>query len=103
RPSGCDRWALSMVSPKLPSMLQASAGMKNPHDAGAPLKFAPEEGPAFFEPHGWRLVEVGSLLHPAARLKRLSWRMRLIALLPDSKGRQPTAPWGGVCLFSRPG
>ena len=39
----------------------------------------------------------------AARLKRLSFGMRLIALLPDSKGRQPNAPWGGVCLFSRQG
>ena len=97
------RWALDMVSPALLRMMQRSAGMKNLQDAGAPLKFAPEDGPAFFERHGWRLVEVGSLLHAAAKLKRLSWRMRLIALLPDAKGRQPNAPWGGVCLFSRPG
>ena len=96
-------WALDMVSPALLRMMQRSAGMENLQNAGAPLKFAPEDGPAFFEHHGWRLVEVGSLLHTAARLKRLSWKMRLVALLPDTKGRQPNAPWGGVCLFSRRG
>ena len=96
-----DRWALDMVSPKLLQMMQASAGMKSLQEAGAPLKFAPEEGPAFFERHGWSPVEVCSLLHAAARLKRLSLTMRLFALLPDTKGRRPTAPWGGVCLFSR--
>jgi methyltransferase (TIGR00027 family) len=96
-----DRWALDMVSPKLLRMMQGSAGMKSLQDAGAPLKFAPVEGPAFFERHGWSPVEVCSLLHTAARLKRLSLRMRLIALLPDTKGRHPTAPWGGVCVFRK--
>jgi methyltransferase (TIGR00027 family) len=96
-----DRWALDMVSPKLLRMMQGTAGMKSLQEAGAPLKFAPDEGPAFFEPHGWKPLDVVSLLHTAARLKRLSWRMRLVALLPDTKGRQPNAPWGGVCMFSR--
>jgi hypothetical protein len=41
------------------------------------------------------------MLHTAATLKRLSFGMRLIALLPDSKGRTPRSPWGGVCLFER--
>jgi hypothetical protein len=40
-------------------------------------------------------------MHTAARLHRLSWHMRLIALLPDSKGRVPNSPWGGVCLFEK--
>ena len=96
-----DRWALDMVSPRLLRMMQGTAGMESLQEAGAPLKFAPDDGPAFFERHGWKLMEVGSLLHTAAGLKRLSWRMRLVALLPDSKGREPKAPWGGVCLFSR--
>ena len=46
-------------------------------------------------------VDVQSLLQNAARLKRLSRWMRMIALLPDSKGRQPRSPWGGVCLFEK--
>ncbi len=71
-------------------------------EAGAlAFKFAPDEGPAFFERCGWTPVDVQSMLHNAARLKRLSWWMRMIALLPDSKGRQPRSPWGGVCLFEK--
>jgi len=92
------RWALDMVSPALMAMMQKSMG-QHLREAGAPFKFAPDEGPAFFERCGWRPVEVQSMLHNAARLKRLSWWMRMIALLPDSKGRQPRSPWGGVCLF----
>jgi hypothetical protein len=95
------RWALDMVSPALMQRMQKSDGLRNLARAGAPLKFAPEEGPAFFERHGWTLVDVQSMLHTAATLKRLSFGMRLIALLPDSKGRTPRSPWGGVCLFER--
>jgi methyltransferase (TIGR00027 family) len=97
------RWALDMVSPALMQRMQKSGGLKNLEQAGAPLKFAPEEGPAFFERQGWTLVDVQSMLHTAARLKRLSFGMRLIALLPDSKGRTPRSLWGGVCLFERTG
>ena len=43
------------------------------------------------------------MLQTAARLKRLPFAMRLIALLPDSKGRAPRSFWGGVCLFERTG
>jgi O-methyltransferase involved in polyketide biosynthesis len=68
---------------------------------GRAVQFAPNEGPAFFARAGWKPLEVRSLLHTAATLKRLSWRMRLFALLPDSAGRVPSSPWGGVCLFEK--
>jgi len=48
--------------------------------AGAPFKFAPDEGPAFLERAGWKPVDVRSLLHTAAALGRLSWGMRLASL-----------------------
>jgi methyltransferase (TIGR00027 family) len=101
KPPTFHRWALDMVSPALMHRMQKSDGFRNMAQAGAAFKFAPEQGPAFFERHGWRLVDVQSMLHTAARLKRLSFVMRLIALLPDSKGRTPRSPWGGVCLFER--
>ena len=88
------------MSPALLRMMQASMG-KDLQQAGAPFKFAPDEGPVFFERHGWKPVEVHSLLRTAARLRRLSWTMRLVALLPDSAGRTPQSPWGGVCLFEK--
>jgi methyltransferase (TIGR00027 family) len=101
RPTRFNRWALDMVSPALMRMMQKTAMAQELAQAGAPFKFAPLEGPAFFERAGWKPVEIGSLLHSAAKLRRLPWRMRLIALLPDGKGRVPKNPWGGVCLFEK--
>src|SRR5260370_35898750 len=71
--------------------------------AGSPLKFGPEEGPDFFLPLGWQPGEVHSLLKTAARLKRLSLGMRLVALLPQSNEGQGPRPWGAMCLFTRKG
>ena len=51
-------------------------------DVGSPLKFAPREGPEFFAPYGWQSVETTSLLRTAAKLKRLSFGMRLLSLSP---------------------
>jgi methyltransferase (TIGR00027 family) len=101
RPGSFNTWALDMVSPRLMQMMQASNDQKNLSQAGAPLKFAPVEGPAFFSRLGWAPVEVSSLLHTAAALKRLSFRMRLFAFFPDPAGKVPNAPWGGVCVFNR--
>jgi hypothetical protein len=69
--------------------------------ANAPFKFAPPEGPGFFEAHGWRVKEVRSLLKTAARLKRLSPFMRLLSLLPESNGKQGRTPWSGICLMTK--
>jgi hypothetical protein len=69
--------------------------------ASAPLQFAPEEGPPFFQQFGWRPVEVRSLLKTAARARRVSLVMRLLALLPDSETRQGSRPWSAVCLAER--
>jgi hypothetical protein len=71
--------------------------------AGAPLKFAPQEGPAFFTACGWKPLEVYSMLHTAAKLKRLPLVMRLFALFPDSKGTKPSQLWGGGVLLGREG
>jgi methyltransferase (TIGR00027 family) len=91
-------WATDLASPALLKMLRKTIG--GPLDrAGSPLKFAPREGPEFFAKCGWKLVEARSLLHTAAKLKRLSLGMRLISFLPDPAGRKPDKPWGGVCVF----
>ena len=51
----------------------------------------------------WKSVETRSLLHTAAKLKRLSLGMRLLSLLPDPAGRKPDKPWGGVCVLENCG
>ena len=45
------------------------------------------------------MVKARSLLVAAARLKRLSFGMRLLSLLPDPAGRKPDKPWGGICVL----
>jgi len=96
------RWVTDLTSPALIKMLQKAIGSPL-SQAGSPLIFAPREGPEFFARCGWKLVETRSLLHAAAKLKRLSVGMRLLSLLPDPAGRKPDKPWGGVCVLENCG
>jgi methyltransferase (TIGR00027 family) len=93
-------WVVDIASPGLVAMMAKQIGERLQH-AGAPFKFGPPEGPAFFERHGWRVADVQSVLKAAARIKRLTWLMRLAALLPE---QQPpgSRPWSAVCLLTRP-
>ena len=96
---GFQGWALDMCSPGLLKMLQKQVPELS--QAGSPFKFAPEEGPEFFTASGWRPAEVYSLLHTAAKIKRLSGFLRLFAFFPESNGRQGSRPWGGVVRLAR--
>jgi methyltransferase (TIGR00027 family) len=99
-PTSFRRWVLDLASPGLLRMVQRSY-QPLLQGTGASLQFGPSEGPPFFEPHGWKPVEVHSLLKTAARHRRLGFPLRLAALLPESTGRQGGRPWSGVCLFER--
>jgi methyltransferase (TIGR00027 family) len=92
-------WAIDLCSPGLLKMLQDNLGALE--KAGSPLKFGPEEGPDFFTTSGWKPVEVYSMLKTAARIGRLPLFLRLVALLPESNGRQGSRPWGAVCRLTR--
>jgi len=100
RPKNFRYWLIDLVAPGLLKMLQETLGKKL-SDAGAPLKFAPSDGPNFFRRFGWKPKDVQSILKNAARLKRLSWFMRLIALLPDGEAWKSSRPWSAICLFDR--
>jgi methyltransferase (TIGR00027 family) len=95
-------WVIDIASPGLLEMIQKQMGTSL-DEAGAPFKFAPPEGPEFFVPFGWKPVDVRGMLKTAAKLKRLSWGMRLLALLPESKGKQGKRPWSGICLLEKIG
>jgi methyltransferase (TIGR00027 family) len=92
------RWATDIASPGLRDMMNREIG-KELQAASAPLKFAPPNGPRFFESHGWRVVEVKSMLKYARRLPLF---LRLFKLFPerpwDKQGKQP---WSAVCLVER--
>jgi methyltransferase (TIGR00027 family) len=101
-PAAFQGWIFDIASPGLLRLLQKNLGPQLTR-ASAALKFGPPEGPAFFEPHGWKPVKVLSPLKTAARFKRLTFGMRLIALLPESQGRQGSRPWSGICLLEKTG
>jgi O-methyltransferase involved in polyketide biosynthesis len=100
RPPSFQRWILDVVSPGLLRMLQRNWG-KNLGDAGAPLQFAPLEGPPFFSRYGWDPTQVRSVFQAAARAKRLPFLLQLMAHLPQSPGPQGSRPWSGICLLAR--
>jgi methyltransferase (TIGR00027 family) len=92
-------WIIDVVSPALLKMLARKMGA--PLDqAGIPLKFAPQTGPAFFDRCGWKPEQVHSILHTAAKIKRLPLLLRLIAMI-SSVSFQANRPWSGVCLMRK--
>jgi methyltransferase (TIGR00027 family) len=99
-PASFQRWATDLCSPRLLTMLQKQVGSQL-GQAGAPLKFAPEQGPAFFNECGWTPIDVRSMLQAAAELKRLPLLMRVFALFPDGKGTKPKQIWGGVVQLEK--
>lgn len=99
-PPSFQLWANDFGSPGLLKMLQKQLG-EHLENASAPLKFGPPEGPGFFEPFGWKPIEVRSLFKTAARLKRLPPFLRLMSIFPESSGKQGKQPWSAVCLFAK--
>jgi methyltransferase (TIGR00027 family) len=99
-PASFRSWVVDLASPGLLKMIQKDSDAQL-SAAGASLKFGPPEGPGFFLPHGWKSVDVRSPLKTAARLKRLSFGMRILAMLPESSGPQGSRPWSGVCLLEK--
>jgi methyltransferase (TIGR00027 family) len=93
-------WVVDIVSPGLLAMVKDRMG-KAVQEAGAPFLFGPPEGPPFFEPYGWKPVDVRSMLKTAAKLERLPFMLRMFAMLPESSGAQGSQPWSGVCLLER--
>lgn len=97
---GFRAWATDLLSPALLPYIEKGWG-KDLRKAGAPLQFAPQEGPAFFEPFGWKPVEVRSAMHTAAKLHRLPLALRLVTLIPGSERFNPRRPWSASCLLER--
>lgn len=99
-PSSFRGWILDLISPGLLKMLQQDIGTEM-SQAGAAFRFGPEEGPGFFERCGWRPVGVRTLLRAAARAGRVPFWLKLLAMLPESNGRQGKRVWSAVCLLER--
>lgn len=94
-------WAFDIVSPGLLEMLRKQGGGAELEQAGAPFKFAPPEGPAFFARYGWRPLDVQSSFKAASKAGRLPWTLKLFGLFPEQNGPQGKRPWSGHCLMER--
>ncbi len=98
-PATFQHWIIDLASPALLKMLAKKMG--GPLDrAGAPFKFAPEEGPEFFTRCGWKVEELDSTIHTAGKLNRLPFFLRLMAKIssPHFTSRRP---WSAVCLLAK--
>src|SRR5229473_1572395 len=93
------RWIMDLASPGLLRMMQRTTG-KQLSKVGAPFKFAPAEGPAFFTAHGWEPADVKSLLKTATRLSGLRSSCDCWDVCRNKKGPQATAH-GRAFAYSR--
>lgn len=91
------RWILDMSSPGLLKMMLQHMGDKF---QAHPLKFAPEEGLAFYEAHGWNRLAVQSLPEGAEEINRVpDWLKPMVHMpVPDPPG---DAVWGGMAVMGR--
>ena len=94
-------WMTDLASPGVLKILRQRIAAKL--GANATLKFAPEEGVAFFRPLGWKTRDVRSFLREAARLRRIPWWMRLAARLPEPNPTKlgPSRPWVAIVRFEQ--
>jgi len=93
-------WVTDLASPGLLERMRKTWGEAVAR-AGAPFRFAPEEGPAFFERFGWRALEVRSAFHAAGRAGVLPWFLRPFMIFPERKTWNPKQVWSGHCLLER--
>ena len=93
-------WVLDMLSPAMRAMI--SDGMGGRHPARALVRFAPDNGVAFFEGLGWRARDVKSIFRAGVRFRRAPLWMRPLALFPDPDPRRlGKARWSAVVRFER--
>ncbi len=95
-----DYWVADFASPRALEQMTERLGdvMREP---GAPLLFAPYDGPEFFRDYGWEPRENKSLLRTASRIERLPLALRMLAMLPESTAPGSDGPWSNVCLLMK--
>ena len=85
--AGVQRWIVDLASPALLTLMTKTMGDLVTR-AGAPYRFAPPDGPHFFQRCGWTATDVRSAYRTAAALNRLPPDLARYAGYPD-----PPEPW----------
>ena len=94
-------WLIDLGSPALLQFLSRTWGNQL-RSGNAPMRFAPEEGTAFFASAGWREAEYRLMLDEALRLKRapkMAWVWRLLGLFASKQRRAQFKRFSGVVLL----
>lgn len=94
------RWLTDISVPILLQWMSGRWG-KVVAEGGAPFRFAPEEGAAWFARFGWRQREFRGTMLEAARLKRqpaFSWLFRILGQFTPKAAREQWARVGFVLL-----
>ncbi|HEU5465761.1 MAG TPA: SAM-dependent methyltransferase [Gemmatimonadales bacterium] len=103
-PASFANWLIDLASPKLLEWIQRRNMGKATAAGGAPMKFGPAEGTAYFEPSGWREIEWHSTGEEARRLGRemsLAWLWRLMGVFSSAGTREKWRRYAGYALLGR--
>jgi methyltransferase (TIGR00027 family) len=97
-------WVTDMATPAIARRVKRMWG-KQLERAGTAYQFAPEEGTAFFAPHGWREEEFHPLMDHAWRLNRKmpgAWMIDVWRRLAPRRSEQIAQKWrAGVVRLRR--
>jgi O-methyltransferase involved in polyketide biosynthesis len=102
----CDtfvRWGSDLASPALLRMMGRTWG-KTVSMGNAPFQFGPANGPAFFEPYGWKELSFRAQFEEGIRLKRTMRFARFYQLLGKLSSARRQAEFkyfSGVVLLGR--
>ncbi|PYO73057.1 MAG: SAM-dependent methyltransferase [Gemmatimonadetes bacterium] len=94
-------WLIDLGSPALLQFLSRTWGNQL-RSGNAAMRFAPEEGTAFFAPSGWREAEYRAILDEAVRLHRapkMAWLWRFLGLFASKQRREQFKRFSGIVLF----
>ena len=97
-------WVIDLATPAIARRVKRWWG-KQLEQAGTAYQFAPEEGTAFFAPHGWREEEFHPLMDHAWRLNRKmpgAWMFDVRKRLAPRRAEQIAQKWrAGVVRLRR--
>lgn len=96
-------WLIDIAHPKLLEWMSTRWG-KVVAQGGAPFKFAPASGTAFFEPWGWKEREFRGSMAEADRLKRTmpgAWFYKIMRTFMSAEKRAVYARFSGYVVLER--
>ena len=102
--SGFRFWLTDIASPKVLQRIQKHVG-KHLENAQAIMKFAPAEGPEWFQPRGWKQSEFRDMAAEAVRLNRqppFAWMWKFWKTVAPKRFEREMKLWRSGMLLMQP-